>query len=327
MTNMPTYVIEPPDILLLQTMSVVPKTPYHLKPGDGLFIQVSGTVREREIYGLYMIEPSGTVNLGLGYGTVQVDELTVDEAQQKIQDHLGKILKAATAQVSLGQSRAMQQISGIHLVRQDGTISLGLYGSVNVTNLTLEQARHAIEEHLSQFVQRPEVAVDVYVYNSKWYYIILDRAGQGQSVYRLPITGKETVLDALSNTFGTTAFPSYKEFWLARPNGADPNKFQLFPINWLAITMGASPATNYQLLPGDRIFVGANRWVAATVKINRFWGPSQAMLNSFFGQETLGASGISAMDGTVRLLAQPANSAATGTLLPGGIGSVGIVGR
>src|SRR5204862_503851 len=82
-----------------------------------------------------------------------------------IQKHLAATLANPGVTVVLYQSRGLQQIRGEHLVRSDGTIYLGTYGSVYVTGLTLSQAKAAIEEHLSQFLQRPEVAVDVLAYN------------------------------------------------------------------------------------------------------------------------------------------------------------------
>jgi polysaccharide export outer membrane protein len=309
-------------------MNVVPKPPYHLKPLDALIIQVTGTPKEREIYGLFPIEPSGTVNLGVGYGTVEVSGLTIEDAQKKVLDHLRKILRAVDVQVSLGSSRAMQQISGVHLVRQDGTVSMGLYGDVYVTNMTLAQAKKAIEEHLSEFVLTPEISLDVYVYNSKWYYIIEDRAGFGQTVIRLPITGRDTVLDALSNLGGTFFMSSNRYIWLARPNGADPNKFQIFPINWPALTQGASPATNYQLLPGDRLFVQSNPLLKANNRLNQLFAPERTMADAVFGLTVLGTSTVSAVEGTHLLFkGASAGTGATGTILPGGVGSVGIVGR
>ncbi len=319
MTTMPPYVIEPPDILIVQTMNVVPKPPYHLKPMDSLAIRVEGTVREREIFGLYPIEPGGTINLGgQGYGNVQVAGMTIEEAQTAIQNHLGKILKNANVQVSLGQSRAMMQISGIHLVRQDGTIGMGVYGSVYVANMTLDQAKQAIEEHLSQYVLQPEISLDVYVYNSKWYYIIEDRAGLGQTVMRLPITGRDTVLDAVSNMFGTFYMSSNKHMWLARPNAADPNKFQIFPINWPAVTQGGSVGTNYQLLPGDRLFVNSNPLIMANNRLNQFWAPIMTTFNNIFGLTLTGTSAVGAIEG----VSLEFRNGASNVIAPG-IGAVG----
>jgi polysaccharide export outer membrane protein len=320
MTSLPTYVIEPPDILLLNTMNVVPKPPYHVQPLDGLVIQVTGTVKEREIWGLYPVDPSGNVNLGIGYGTVQVAGMAIEEAQDAISKHMGKILKTPTVQVSLGQSRAMQQISGPHLVRQDGTISLGTYGSVYLAGLTIEQGRQAIESHLSEFILKPEISIDVYAYNSKWYYVIVDRAGYGETINRLPITGRDTVLDALSNVGGTGFLSSNKNIWLSRPNGQDPNKFQMFPINLPAMVEGGSPGTNYQLFPGDRLYVKSNALIAANNRIGQFWAPVMSTFNNIFGLTLTGTSTVGAVEGVALQFKNSASSVITP-----GVGAVGIL--
>src|SRR5262249_54240659 len=43
-----------------------------------------------------------------------------------------------------------QQIRGQHLVRPDGTIGLGIYGSAYVAGMTLEEAREAIAQQLAK---------------------------------------------------------------------------------------------------------------------------------------------------------------------------------
>jgi polysaccharide export outer membrane protein len=312
MTTLPTYVIEPPDILVITTMRVVPKPPYHVQPLDGLFVQATNTLKEKEINGIYWIEPDGNLNLGLGYGKVRVVGLTIEEAQKAVAEHLGKILKSPNVQVSLGQSRAMQQIQGDHLVRQDGTIGLGVYGSVYVTGMTIDQARRTIEGYLGQYLQEPEIALDVYSYNSKWYYIIQDRAGYGQTILRFPITGRDTVLDALSNMGGTMYMSSNKHIWLARPNGQDPNNMQIFPVNWPALTQGGSPATNYQLMPGDRLFVQSNRFINANNRLSQFFAP----INNVLGFTLLGSSTVSTVEGTIQQFQN-------GGLGGGGFGGIG----
>jgi len=295
MTTLPPYVIEPPDILLVNTLRVVPKPPYHVQTLDGLFIQASGTPENQPIRGIYTVDPNGTLNLGLGYPKVQVVGLTIAEAQKEVQTQLLKYLKDTKVDLSLAQSRGLQQIQGYHLVRMDGTLGLGVYGNVYVTGMTLDQARQAIETHLSQFIDKPEISVDVYVYNSKWYYIIQDRAGYGQTVIRLPITGRDTVLDALSNMYGVGFFNSSKYMWLARPNGQDPNSMQIFPINWPALTQGASPATNYQLLPGDRLYVKSNPLLKFNIRMSQTLAP----LTQLLGFELLGTSAVSSTAGTI----------------------------
>lgn len=302
MTAMPTYRIEPSDILIIQTMNLVPKPPYRVQPLDGLIIQAKGTEKERDIWGLYPIEPGGTVNLGLEYGTVQVAGLTIEEAQKAVQEHLGKILRMVTVQVSLGQSRARQQVQGDHLVRQDGTIGVGLYGSVYIAGMTIDEAKKAIEDHLSQFFRQPEISLDVFAYNSKWYYLIMDRAGWGQTVYRFPITGRDTVLDALSNFGGTGFMSSKRHLWLARPNGQDPKQMQIFPVNWPALAKGGSPATNYQLFPGDRIYVQSNPLMRINNRMMQVFQPFQ----TFMGSTLLGFSLVGEANSVVQGIQQGA---------------------
>jgi hypothetical protein len=158
--------------------------------------------------------------------------------------------------------------------------------------MTLDQARQAVEQFLGEFVLNPQIALDVYSYNSKWYYIIVDRAGYGQSLYRLPVTGADTVLDALSYVYGTGFLSSDKHMWLSRPNGDDPYKFQVFPVNWPAIVKGGSPATNYQLLPGDRLYVQSNPLIALNNRLVQAWNPVMTTFNNVFGLTLLGSSSV-----------------------------------
>jgi len=105
--------------------------------------------------------------------------MTIEEAQAAIQKHLLKTLKETRVQVSLAQSRGLQQIQGDHLVRMDGTIGLGVYGSVFVTGMTLEQARRAIEMHLSQSLLAPEISLDVYNLANVLRQLVLPKPIQG----------------------------------------------------------------------------------------------------------------------------------------------------
>ncbi len=275
--SLPAYVIEPPDILLIDAVRVVPLPPYHIEPLDALLIQVTPALEREPINGIYSIEPEGTINLGLSYGSVRVAGMTVEEAKAAIEKHLATILKKPQVLVALAQSRAQQQIRGEHLVRPDGTVGLGVYGSVYVAGKTIEEAKSEIEAYLSQFLQQPEISLDVYAYNSKVYYIVIDGGGYGEQVYRLPITGNETVLDALAQINGLPAVSSPFHVWVARP--APHCGEQVLPVDLPAVVKCGSTASNYQIFPGDRIFVKADcliatdNWLAKAISpIERLFG-------------------------------------------------------
>src|SRR4051812_2545225 len=182
MVSLPAYVIEPPDILFIQAVKIVPKPPHKLEPFDAILIRVANAFSDQPIADAFFIDPEGTVDLGPTYGRVKVVGLTVDEAQSEIRRHLSQLIQDPIVSVSLASSSGAQQISGEHLVGPDGRVNLSTYGQVYVAGMTLEQARAAIEKQLSKFLEDPQVAVDVFAYNSKTYYVITQGAGNGDDV-------------------------------------------------------------------------------------------------------------------------------------------------
>jgi len=288
------YVIEPPDELLLDAIRVVPLPPYRINALDLLNIQSTRSLPEEPIGGAYQVEPEGIVKLGPSYGAVHVADLTPDEAARAIETALRRLIRdPATVTVSLAQSRALQQIRGPHLVKADGTVGLGLYGSVRVAGMTLPEARASIEAHLSRYLLKPEVSVDVAGFNSKVYYVLTDGGGLGEQVVRLPATGNETVLDAVAQIGGLSGVSSKKRIWVSRPSPAGSCTPQVLPVDWCAVTRDAMAATNYQLLPGDRVYIMADPLVTADTVLGRVIAPIERIL----GFVLLGNSTVRAVKG------------------------------
>jgi len=290
---LPTYVIEPPDVLMIDAIHVVPRPPYHLRTMDALSIQVQNTLPDAPIAGIFAVEPGGLVKLGPRYGAVKVAGLTVEDAENAIKKHLASSLKDPVVYVTLADTAATQNIAGLHLVCPDGTVTLGSYGSVAVVGLTISQAKKAIEQHLSQYLENPEISLDVYAYNSKVYYIVTQGAGMGDGVYRFPITGNETVLDAISQINGLQQVSS-KKIWIARPTD-EPGKVQTFPVKWEDITAQASAGTNYQILPGDRVFIAEDKLIALDTSLAKLTAPLERVM----GFSLLGVGTVTRFSGHV----------------------------
>jgi polysaccharide biosynthesis/export protein len=273
MVTLPPYRVEPPDILMINAIKIVPKPPHVIEPFDGLLIRVIGTLPDQPIADAFFVDPEGKVDLGPTYGKVTVVGLTIDEAQDAVRKQLTQVLEEPEVSLSLAVSAGAQQIVGEHLVGPDGRVNLGTYGSVRVVGMTLEEAKEAIEERLSKFLADPQVVVDVFAYNSKKYYIITQGAGLGDNVVDQPITGNETVLDAISRIGGISRVSS-KKIWIARPAPNGVGCEQILPVNYDEITKGAVTATNYQLMPGDRVFIAEDpliKFDALVAKITQPW--------------------------------------------------------
>lgn len=276
--SMPPYVIEIPDIIQIDAVRIIPLPPYRVEPLDVLYIVGKNLPELAPINGLYPVEPDGTVNLGSAYGgSIRVVDLTTDEIQRVIENKVRLQIPKAEMTVSLAQSRGVQQISGQHIVRADGTVGLGSYGSVYVTGMTIGQAKQAIEAHLAKYLYRPEVSLDVYSFNSKHYYVITDFAGSGEQVARLPHTGNETVLDAVANIGGLSAVSS-KKIWVARPAPTECGHDQILPVDWCGITRRGQVKTNYQVLPGDRIYILSQPLTKLDTYMARMLSPVQRAL-------------------------------------------------
>lgn len=290
------YVIEPPDVLLVDAIRLIPKPPYKVAPLDVLGIQVTNTLPNAPISGLYSVNTDGTISLGYSYGSVPIEGKTLPEAKTAIEALLKEKLKPPyEVVVVLAETGALQQVRGPHLVRPDGTIGLGVYGSVYVDNLTLAEAKATIENYLAQFLTKPEISVDVSGFNSKVYYVVTD-AAVGDVVTRFPVTGKTTVLDAISQVNGLSQVSS-KCVYLVRPTLAlkqeaetCPAKFrpfsspcepekcgklaeEVYPVDWQAIVRRGDARTNYQVLPGDRVYVVAEPLIAADTYLGLFLAP------------------------------------------------------
>jgi polysaccharide biosynthesis/export protein len=294
-TTLPPYVIEPPDILLIEAIRLVPKPPYRIQATDVVAIQLEGGIPGISAGGgpnadQYLVSPSGRVDLGPAYGAsgkIEITGLTEDEAARAIEEKLREVVKDPRVSLQLLQSATMQPITDQHLVAPDGTVNLGNYGLVYVAGMTLDEATAAINEHLAQYLDNPQVSVTVFAYNSKVYYVVTEGAGLGDTVARFPITGNETVLDALTQVNGLSRVSS-KRMWIARPMPGQSGCDTILPVSWHEITAGGATASNYQILPGDRIFIAEDKLVAIDSLLARITAPMERV----FGSTLLGAQAV-----------------------------------
>jgi polysaccharide export outer membrane protein len=282
--TMPRYVIEPPDILNIDAIRSIPKSPYVLRATDVLNIRVRNAIPDAPISGLYALDLRGYVDFGPPYGAIELGGMTVEQANEAVDKLMRRTLVDPMTSVSLASFGGSQQVSGVHMVGPDGTVTLGIFGSVVVAGLTLDEARSAIERHLSQFLDSPEVSVNVFAYNSKVYYIVTQGGGLGDNVVRVPVTGNETVLDAISQVNGLQSVSS-KRIWIARPvPGCEENI--VLPVDWCAVTGRGAAATNYQILPGDRVFIAEDEFVSFDNHLAKWISPVERI----FGVTLLGTS-------------------------------------
>src|SRR5258707_15719149 len=101
----------------------------------------------KQVNGAHREQTDGTVDLGPEYGSVVVEGSTLTQARSAIDKHLRDDagLNNPKVAVSLPNVNGKQLIQGEHLVRPDGTVALGVYGSVYINGLTLDEVKESIE--------------------------------------------------------------------------------------------------------------------------------------------------------------------------------------
>jgi polysaccharide biosynthesis/export protein len=108
-------------------------------------------------------------------------------------------------------------------------------------------------------------------------------------VIRLPATGSETVLDALSYINGLPPVASKERIWVSRPGGPGCPP-QTLPVDWNAIVRGGETETNYQILPGDRVYVMAEPIITFDTTLARIFAPIERTLGiALLGRTTVAA--------------------------------------
>ncbi|MCO8123985.1 polysaccharide export protein [Stieleria sp. TO1_6] len=169
------------------------------------------------------------------------------------------------------------RLSSDQTVQQDGTIELGSYGRLLVSGLSPEeiqeqvqsvvtkqeiekqQTRMELASHRSGGLgvpaletETPDYGVTVRLVNkeSALFYVM----GEVNAPGSYPLVGHETVLDALIAAGGLSDRCNDHKIILTRPQ-ADGHPRKILPVCYQQILQLGDVSTNYQLMPGDRIYV------------------------------------------------------------------------
>lgn len=147
------------------------------------------------------------------------------------------------------------------IIQQDGTIDLGRYGKIVVAGRTVTDAEAQVKEAVEK--AEPKAGfIDVRLVNrvSKTYYVL----GEVNTPGKFVINGHETVLDGIIAAGGLNGSASWRDIILVRPGGdgqvegcppGTESAGLVLAVRYARIVQLGDTATNYQLAPGDRIFV------------------------------------------------------------------------
>lgn len=136
-------------------------------------------------------------------------------------------------------------------VLADGTIDLGKYGRLIVAGKSVEQIEADVDAAISA-VEKRAAPVNVRLVNptSAVYYVL----GEVNSPGSFPLIGRETVLDAILAAGGLSDKASPCDIIVARPTPPGSCRIVL-SVCYRHIVQLGDTSTNYQIMPGDRVYV------------------------------------------------------------------------
>jgi polysaccharide export outer membrane protein len=143
------------------------------------------------------------------------------------------------------------RLPGDQPVLPDGTIDLGRYGRLIVAGKTMPVIEADVKAQVqTQAKDAGPITVRLVSRVSKVYYVLGDVNAPGS----FPLAGRETVLDGILAAGGINSKADQKNIILSRPTTPTGCRIVL-PICYRNIVQLGDTSTNYQLMPGDRIYV------------------------------------------------------------------------
>jgi polysaccharide export outer membrane protein len=148
------------------------------------------------------------------------------------------------------------RLPGDQPVLPDGTINLGCWGRLPVAGHTVDQIEAAVRALVEAQVKAPvPICVRIVARLSKVYYVL----GEVNAPGAFPLSGRETVLDAIVAAGGLNNRASRKNIILSRPTKPGECRVVL-PICYEEIVQLGDTTTNYQIAAGDRLYVPTRGW-------------------------------------------------------------------
>jgi polysaccharide export outer membrane protein len=170
-------------------------------------------------------------------------------------------------------------------VRPDGRISMDLIGEVDVAGRTVSEVREDVAQRLKEFIVAPDVTVAVIASNSRQFFVFGEVLRPGA----YPLIGDVTAVQALAAASGPTRFASLSSARLVRPR---EDAKQVYGIDFKRISIEGDATTNYELQPGDIIFVPPNASARIGYAIHIIFFPLQQIIGLGGGSPVMRTVGM-----------------------------------
>lgn len=244
-------------LLQQKELAVVPLDLYIVEIADTVSVEPVSFDATIRLPGDQVVQPDGTISLG-EFGRYQANGKTVEQMQLEIQSQIDEQLRS---EMEITFSKLEARRINEELEEDDSDFdSLDDESDEDSPELELKEsdrkevrrkrARREFERRLDEKLEQNRVSVRMTNWESKKVYVLGEVNSPGSFQY----IGNETVLDAIIEAGGLGNKANRHSIIVSRPSSCGSCR-TVMKVCYDQIVQLGDASTNYQLLPGDRVFV------------------------------------------------------------------------
>lgn len=228
-----------------------------IEVGDTVLIETTNFDATVQLPGDQIVKPDGYISLG-ECGRLMVMNKTIEqiqaEAQLLVDDHVRQKLEVAfeVKRRQRQDQRERERLKNAKLESEaeaddqldDDLADLDLDAEVDQEQLL------ALQRSISEAILTNKISARIVNWDSKRIYVLGEVNSPGSFVY----LGSETVLDAILEAGGLAANANQHQIVVSRPSNCNDCR-TVMQVCYDQLVQLGDTSTNYQLRPGDRVFV------------------------------------------------------------------------
>ncbi len=236
-------------LLMPNELSKQPLDTYLVEIGDSIFIEPVSFDATIRLPGDQTVRPDGTVSIG-EFGDYQAAQKTISQIELEIQSLIDTHIRNDLESEYLEERQREQQAdSELDIPRPEFEDSSDSDEDVSSEE---SERRMQLERRISERIKQNEISVRLVNWDSKRIYVL----GEVNSPGFFPFTGNQTVLDAIIEAGGLSANANHHQVIVSRPTKCGSCRI-VMKVCYDQIVQLGDTSTNYQIQPGDRVFVPA----------------------------------------------------------------------
>ena len=221
---------------------------YLVSVGDTLFVETVNFDASIRLPGDQTVKPDGTISLGQ-FGNIHVVDRSIEEIEFDVQTRIADQIRAEL-QKRFEEQSTEEVESSVKTIASRIDRSL----TANGTNVLRqdEDPQEQLQREIEEKIRENQVTVRLINWDSKRYYIL----GEVNSPGSYAFTGSDTVLDGILEAGGLTSRANRHQILISRPTDCGSCRI-VATVCYDQIVQLGDASTNYQLQPGDRVFVSS----------------------------------------------------------------------